>query len=45
MIYTNTLSNDGMLHDIKVCGLKMLSFVPFVIEQINVPNFKSIMDI
>ena len=38
MIYTNTLSNNGIAHDIKICGIQIPSSILFVIGYKMVPK-------
>ena len=44
MIYTNTLSNNGIAHDIKICGIQIPSSILFVIGYKIVPKLNEKMD-
>ena len=44
MIYTNTLSNNGIAHDIKICGIQIHSSILYVIGYHIVPKLNEKMD-
>ena len=44
MIYTNTLSNNGIAHDIKICGIQIHSSILCVIGYNIVPKLNEKMD-